>query len=291
MEHVLIMIKPGQHKKNIHEELMYELESHKLEVCKIKTTYLTKKQVDQNFSTLLNRNEYAEYLSSGLVDIFIVKGDCAIDKAKKVKNKIRAKYSVSSKMIKNLIHSSDEGLEYYLQFTCCFPEYDIRHFPGYADMLASFPCNTGLMRAHICDATVDMADIQQLHLFVRPYEICVNRSHTQCLLYSKEICYIPAFKCIEECIEAAKEKQGFVVVDLFGAEVTDSMMTQMQKKGVIAAIAFDSRYCLDYSKDLQEIIENCGLLAIGGSFTLSDSGLITISEKKFIEIFKKGGLL
>ena len=48
---------------------------------------------------------------------------------------------------------------------------------------------------------------------------------------------------------------------------------------------------LDYSKDLQEIIENYELLAIGGSFTLSDSGLSAISENKYIEIFKKGGLL
>ena len=51
------------------------------------------------------------------------------------------------------------------------------------------------------------------------------------LLYSKEICHISAFKCIEECVEVAKEKQGVVVVDLFSTKITDSMMAQMQKKG------------------------------------------------------------
>jgi nucleoside diphosphate kinase len=270
---------------------MLQLKVSRLEVCKQKTTFLTKKQVNQSFSTLLNRNEYNDYLSSGLVDIFIVKGNCAIQKAKEIKNKIRDNYSVNSKMINNLIHSSDEGLEYYLQFTCCFPEHDIKHFSGYADMLATKGDESELMQSIICDPTVNMINVKQLLLLVQPYEIYFNHSRIQCLLYSKEICHIASFNCIEQCVEAAKERQGFVAIDLFGIEVNSPTLSQMQKKGVIAAVAFDSRYCLDYSKDLQEIIEECGLLAIGGSFTLSDFGLITVSENKFIETLKKGDLL
>jgi len=291
MEHALMLIKPGRHRKGILEELTYELNSHKLDICMTKTMHLSREQVEVNFSTLLNRDEYIDYMTSGLVDVFIIKGIHAIEKAKIIKNKIRKKHMVDSKMINNLIHSSDEGLEYFLQFTCCFPNVNIKLFTGYADMLATDENKLSSMQAVICDPTVDAHSVKYSRFFVHSYEVFVNQSIVRCLTYTKRSCNKASFKYVEECVYESKENQGFVAIDLFGVDNTKIAIEQLPEKGVIAANVFDSRYCLDDSKDLQEIINEYDLISIGGSYMLSNTGLITISENTFTEILKKGGLI
>lgn len=293
MEHALILIKPGKHREDILEELMYDFKANKLDICMTKTMNLSRKQVEIYFSTLLNRDEYIDYMTSGLVDVFIVKGNHAIEKAKIIKNNIRNKHMVDSKIINNLIHSSDEGLEYYLQFTCCFPDINIKLFSGYADMLALATDENKLssMQAMICNQTADTHSKKHFRLCVHSYEVFVNQSIVRCLLYTNEKCDKASFKNVEECVYESQVNKGFVAVDLFGVDNIKIIIEQVQKKGVIAVNVFDSRYCLDSSKDLQEIIEEHGLISIGGSYMLFDAGLITISENTFIKTFKKGDLL
>lgn len=291
MEHVLMLIKPGRQRKGILEELMYELNSNKLDICMTKTMRLSREQVEVNFSTLLNKDVYIDYMTSGLVDVFIIKGIHAIEKAKIIKNKIRKNHMVDSKMINNLIHSSDEGLEYYLQFTCCFPNVNIKLFTGYADMLATYGNKLSSMQAVICDPTVDVQSVKYFRLCVNSYEIVINQSIVRCLLYTKESYNKVSLRYIEECVYISNLNQGFVAVDLFGVDNAKITIEQLHKKGVIAVNVFDSRYGLDDSKDLQEIINEYNMTPIGGSNLLLNTGLITISENTFTEILKKGGII
>lgn len=132
--YAILLLKPSLLIAELHNCLIEQLSLANLKLVANKTIRLTHEQVEKTFTTLLcDKNSFYEYMTSDDVEVFLVRGNNAITKAKLIKYQIRALYGVGRFDLHNFVHSADEGLEHYLQFKCFFPEMNLDEYRGFAD--------------------------------------------------------------------------------------------------------------------------------------------------------------
>lgn len=119
-EYGIIIIKPDGIKCKIIEELQISISNHHLEIVKIKEACLNKEQVYEFFVTPFDKLKYAEYISSNKCIIILVYGYMTGYKLFHIKYNLRRKHGFSNKDMENLIHASDPGNEYFMQFKLFF---------------------------------------------------------------------------------------------------------------------------------------------------------------------------
>lgn len=117
LEYSIIMLKPDGYEMDLRTEIIQQLNKLEFEVVEQFELMLSAKDVKNNF--LHPTDEYIEYLTKGLVKIFLVKGYNPHIKLYEMKKKIRKKYGVD-KSVRNLIHTVDEGNEYHKFLECFF---------------------------------------------------------------------------------------------------------------------------------------------------------------------------
>lgn len=120
MEHTLIMIKPGFARERIinavkslvkWEEITIEYEYYKR---------FTEEQIQRAFfSAFVNKKEYIKYLSSDYMYVMLVRGNNCYQKMRIMKRCIRNQYGLDSSDMKNILHTADDGIEFYLQYSIC----------------------------------------------------------------------------------------------------------------------------------------------------------------------------
>lgn len=138
MEHGIIVIKPDGVMQNIIPLVQVKLQEYNLRIINSYTCKLSYGQaVDIFNSNAFNQDEFYAYLSSGPIEIWLVKGDFAIFKLQKIKYEIRKNF-LCEKEMKNLLHTSDTGNEYKFQFNKLFPDLLYDDYPLYADLHISF---------------------------------------------------------------------------------------------------------------------------------------------------------
>lgn len=93
-------------------------------------------EVKKYFTTSLLLDEFYEYLSSDFCYVFLVAGEYCAHKLRQIKKSIRKNYHVDSTIIRNVIHSADSGVEFFLQKQACKKELAkyMSLINGYADM-------------------------------------------------------------------------------------------------------------------------------------------------------------
>lgn len=133
-EHGLAILKPDGVRKGMDEEFIKELDRHDLKIVHVSKRHLSKQQVLESFTSDFNMDIYADYLSSGEVMGYLVKGHYAGKKLREIKQTIRSRYGYASCNMENLIHTADNGNEYCLQFKQLFPDRDIVQYAKFADM-------------------------------------------------------------------------------------------------------------------------------------------------------------
>lgn len=137
MEHSILIIKPDGVQKNIYDNICIELKRESLLIKKEKKKVLKFDIVYNNFNSKFEKYEYSKYLSSGVCHAILVYGENAAHKCRLIKYRIRNKYKINSEDMKNLLHNSDPGKEYTLQFPIFFEELTLHNYPIYADMLVN----------------------------------------------------------------------------------------------------------------------------------------------------------
>lgn len=135
MEFSIAVLKPG-FKKEYVELLENEIKIEELNVFYKFYKQFTEKEIENFFSTSLNLSSYRKYMTSAPSMVFLVGGKLCSYKLRKIKKKIRKIYNVDSTMINNIIHSSDDGVEFYLQSMLCKKELDSLNIVlnGFANM-------------------------------------------------------------------------------------------------------------------------------------------------------------
>lgn len=135
IEYGLLLIKPDGVGKCIEKLCENEIEKHKLEIVKKKYTVLSEEMIRENF--YYKFKEYIQYMCSGPVCVYLLKSE-NIDMDEIlyiVKNKIRTRFGLSGKVMKNLVHATHCGTEFFVQRDLFFPEYKKLQYNGVADLL------------------------------------------------------------------------------------------------------------------------------------------------------------
>lgn len=135
MEFSIAVLKPGFEQMHI-DLLEKEIEVEQLTVFYKFSKQFSEVEVEKYFSTSLNIIDYRNYMSSAPCMIFLVGGRLCSYKLRQVKKRIRKKFNVDSTMVNNIIHSADDGVEFYLQSMSCKHELDSLgiEMNGFADM-------------------------------------------------------------------------------------------------------------------------------------------------------------
>lgn len=107
---------------------------HNLELISEKKLTLSKEDVLSHFTSPFDSEIYSDYLSNGEIIAFLVRGDGATNELRNIKLELRSIYGYTSKNMKNLLHTTDHGIEFKLQFSLIFPELNILEYSQYADM-------------------------------------------------------------------------------------------------------------------------------------------------------------
>ena len=135
----IFLIKPDGVERRVNLECEKEFCRHKLQIISEKQILLTTNDIKKYFYYQLP--DYIEYMCSGYVIVYLlVATDLDIDRELfLIKDAIRKRYFVRGRDLKNLVHASHCGTEYFLQRKLFFPEYENRNFTSYADMLVNLP--------------------------------------------------------------------------------------------------------------------------------------------------------
>lgn len=280
MEHAIILLKPSPIIEFLHRYLINQFQVYNLTVLSNKTIHLTFEQVDLFFTTLYNKRDYIKYMTSGNIDVFLIKGDNAIHKAKLIKKQIRSNYGVTRFDLQNLVHSSDEGLEYYLQFCCLFPERNVKNHSGFADAAMD---SKAFGKDSFLTFAVNKHESKTIQieyygfkkdLIYRNIPLgVVSYFNTLQPIYSNDL-----FSVVNETVE----KGGIVALMAMPiVQYTDEFIKDLSSIGIKAAFVFDKRFTLEESKNLQDYLNKYDIVPLGGSFNSYTPFEISISENTY----------
>lgn len=68
------------------------------------------------YSSFVEEEEYLNYLSSDKMYVMLACGQYCYYVTRNTKHKIREYYGLDNKELKNLLHTSDDSVEFYLQY-------------------------------------------------------------------------------------------------------------------------------------------------------------------------------
>lgn len=129
----LILLKPDAYKRNLVKTILDYIKQEGLEIVYSKNMYLTEDML-RGYQPLLNlpnnegetdwQNEIIDAYTQVATDVFLLKGQNAIEKTKKIKKDLRNTYiSGENKfIIYNLVHSVDDIDDLVLNVSILMPE-------------------------------------------------------------------------------------------------------------------------------------------------------------------------
>lgn len=135
MEYGLFVIKPDGLRRKIEKDFDKLLSERNFGIVKKKMKQLTPQDIMKNYFFQSTAN--IQYLCDGPVKAYFVDTERqnSADDIYALKMDFRLRYGIHKNEFYNLLHSSDEGLEFYLQRKLFFREYDNGDYSFGTDML------------------------------------------------------------------------------------------------------------------------------------------------------------
>lgn len=120
------------------------------------------------YSSFVEEEEYLNYLSSDKMYVMLACGQYCYYVTRNTKHKIREYYGLDNKELKNLLHTSDDSVEFYLQYLLCKELHDLDlDKKGYANLFIT-DANCMYMRNYEKKALIKQ-NIYQLDKFNDDY--------------------------------------------------------------------------------------------------------------------------
>ena len=296
MEYSLLVIKPNSFIDEISKLVEWQMTEFGIGVVKKKTMHLSREQLDEAFTTKADRSEFVNYMGSGAVNVYLVCADYAVQKLKELKEKIRKMWRMGKSDLNNIVHSSDEGIEYYKQFHVCFPELDIIDYPGYVDFHVRLTQqNYSQIKETIERKTDNVLSIIYNKDNAKLAKEIYDERHSNCI-FGKEIefefkdipykiiCYgkkmvDQEFKCIKDATSYFASMRGFTALNSLSLDrFDDNFLFYLKKNGVDAAFATPAADSLFLSRNIQEYFESHDFVAIHGGE--SDERIFEVTDSK-----------
>ena len=316
----LVVLKPDGNNREIINELKLQIALHEMHEIEEKEVLLKREEISQNFiANNVCIDEYVSYLTSGLCYALIVRGTNASYKLQQLKKAFREKFGFSSKDTKNLIHTVDQGNEYYQQFNVFFPELDIRNYSAYGD-LTVHACSTHeetIIKLNEIENNTNLSYVGLLYPFLSFNERIVDYKTKGIKLEVVEGIYCDtSFKGISCRVIAylphmckdvlrASENVGFqdficyfkkigatIFLDYVDDQiVTDEFIASMVSYGFDGIVTYDPRHSLEVVEALEDRIIDAGLINIGGSNNVVPPATLSIGMQEVIEFLSRHSII
>ncbi|MFD1266941.1 nucleoside-diphosphate kinase [Paenibacillus motobuensis] len=323
-EYTLLLVKPdGNEKELINIILSYLKEHGGLTEVHRNTFKLSLSQVSDTFIHIYNDRKYRSYMTRGPLTAVLLQGENAVEKLRILKKNIRKMYAID--VMENIIHSSEVGNEFDLQFRMFFPDLDINKYNLYADLYAKnvFPLNfdgfsakmehlqngtTVKALAHIFSNDVFMNYLDNIIIFDQKkgfskftligleYNTKVQDQNIKILGYYK-ICSL---------LELSKDHYRFFYNDIndlihlihgsggiaFLSHSTNINNLQeesfeiLAESGIKGGIVYHPQYTLEQTEFLRENIFKNNLITTGGSGGITQTGRYSVSYEIFNQLLK-----
>jgi nucleoside diphosphate kinase len=313
----IIILKPDGNKKGVYDKLKNKISENKLEIVKEKRLSLPKQIILEKFTSPFDMNIYSDYLSSGEVTAFLVKGNMAALNLRKLKIDFRKEYGYTSKDMENLVHSIDPGNEYFAQFPVFFPELDVLEYSFCADLTIEVDCDekevlkrlenlehkSNLKFVGIVDKVENRNNVlKKFHYSDRELRTFLGLSK-QFSFENKDIeiiGYLPEkiksspdiprevlTGTIEDYFKWIKSNKGVCILGYLPYhEHSSDFLYKLKKLGLSGVIVYDQRNSLYEAEELEDIVCDLELACLGGSGKSCNWGELSIGEYEFLECFK-----
>ncbi len=136
MEYCLIMIKPGFATDENIEYIKRTFISQGLEIVREFSKKFSYDDIKLGyFSADVEEEQYLNYLTSDKMYVMLAYGENCFHVAKVTKNLLREQYGLAKNELQNLLHTSDDAVEFYLQYSICEELKDLEiDKKGYANL-------------------------------------------------------------------------------------------------------------------------------------------------------------
>lgn len=115
-EYGIAVLKPDGNKQHIKEHLFSILKLKGITVVETSDKRLTRYEVEKNFAAnSVPFDDYVDYMTSGYCHAILVHGYKVGLRLQELKKSFREQYGFTKESIANVLHTSDQGVEYYLQ--------------------------------------------------------------------------------------------------------------------------------------------------------------------------------
>lgn len=317
-EYGLAIIKPDGVKKEINSLLEEMLEKEKLETVVIKKVKLLKEEVMNNFTSDFDIEKYSNYISSGDITGYLVKGHYSGQILRDLKQKLRLKFGYTSIDMENLIHTADNGNEYNFQFKLIFPELNISEYSKFADMNLKFDGNINNLLKDLenlndnsnlswIGITLKHEDLTALEYIedkysfgmligiVKEFQVLSNKVNIigyiepELLKNDKIVSKLTEIDNLSDYSSLIQQNNGITVLDYIVQERIDlTLLNTLKSMGVSAVTIYDPRRTMSEVEALEELVEDGAQLSFsGGSGGMSQPGEFSIDRWEFEELTKR----
>lgn len=308
----LVVLKPDGNTLEKRNELKLQIALHEMQYIVEKEVMLSSEEVERNFiANNVCIDEYISYITSGSCCAVIVRGSNASFKLQKLKKSFREKFGYSSKHTRNLIHTVDQGNEYYQQFNVFFPDLDIRAYSTYGDLTihACSKHEETIAKLESVEDNTNLSHIGLLYPLSCSNERLVNYKASGVKLgvvediycnvtFKEKACRIIAYlqyghkdeitvdenSNVEELIGYFKRNGAKIFMDYVDYQVvTDEFIESLVYYGFDGIVTYDPRHSLEVVEELEDRIIEAGLTNIGGSNNVVPPATLSIGQQEVIE--------
>ncbi|WP_077296802.1 nucleoside-diphosphate kinase [Virgibacillus pantothenticus] len=311
---VAILKPDGVNTSGVYERLKSKFIEHNLELISEKKTYLSKEDVLSHFTSPFDSEIYSDYLSSGAIIAFLVRGNGATNELRNIKLEFRSIYGYTSKNMKNLLHTTDHGIEFKLQFSLLFPELDIIEYSQYADMAVKLKGEKKeiIRQLNKIDTDTNLKYIGLLCKDVNAVQAAKEFSESDSSKLQILIGYIfntnwngktieligfipqekgypqlnPMSMKLNEFLEWLFNNKGLLFLNYLPIEeVTPTLLKYLKGIGLFGVQVYDPRRTLEEAEILEDIVEDDFELFIsGGTNGYEETGKTAIGKSEFEQL-------
>ncbi|NTJ35926.1 nucleoside-diphosphate kinase [Agrobacterium rhizogenes] len=288
MESNILLVKPDSlNQQRFVDIVVDDLGRHGFEIVASGSKALSEAELNQNF--IVKNGEHLDYMLSGPVAAILYRGDSAVGFGRNYKFEFRKQHKVDD--IRNVLHTTEPGNEYVVQFGLFFPELDIAKYHQFTDQ--------GVFYSSLSPSDIEklptlgrfnlIAENEQ-QFFSEPFS-AVHGIHNCINVGFKEVIG-PSIDLVRYHQKGGQSDGGQVRVLLLHGEVdyTRELPVLKEKHQIHGVVCYKPSYSLIETENLRyQIFEN-KLFCVGGSFGEKPPGHIRVStelENIFLATFRR----
>ncbi|QUS56388.1 nucleoside-diphosphate kinase [Pseudovibrio brasiliensis] len=279
MEHNIILIKPDQEKHECFaESIQDDLVQNGFEIVAVASRQLSEVEFKRCF--ICKNSEHLEYMTSGPTTALLFKGRSAVSFGRNYKYKVRKQHSTGK--LRNILHSTEPGNEFVVQFGLFFPTLNIDDHHQFADQGVVFGyLDQGLSEelSKLSNFNLIAADEEQAGLAqFRAISSLSNCRYVAVRDVLQPYAEILRFRRKNACLsENASEVKVLLLKDLSNHPTLIKSLKEKHK--IQGVVCYKPSFTLLETEMLRTAIFENGLFCVGGSFGEETPGFIRASQE------------